>query len=375
MLNRMKNSQYILLVSLCTMMVACGSDDKNESGDKSVKVEVTFTTDVQTRALTEVTTSLTDGKEMTLFVTRRIGSENQTDACKAVCDNGVWKGRPAVELEPGQNASLHAVYPYQQNVNLKEVPIEISSQTDYLFSGSGVAVSHTTPNGKLTMKHALSILSFNIKNDGYDGEGRLRKIVIDGKTFYTEGILNATTGEVKGVKIGAFERACDKVIVQGGWTEDMPDIFCIPFISNGANTEVTFGIDETEYSVRLPEQEVVVGSKYIFALSITNQGLTVFPDQTKKILLNVDTDVMKVDSYGLLKITHTKRIFTLPTLIGEGLNGTVRWGDGTDDYYSSGFVHGYEYERTYDVALDTWGAEEVTIPNLRGIAEIDLSGF
>lgn len=378
MRNNMKALQrYILFIFVIAVAVGC-SDDKDETGGIGQKTEVSFTTEVQTRALTSVITSLKDNAAMSVFVTENgsLGAGQQANISKAVCRNGIWKGSPAIEVEAGAKVYLYATYPYQATADKPDaVPVEIETQTDYLYSGTGVAVSYEKPNVQLTMKHALSILAFNIKNENYAGAGKLQQITISGKPVYTSGKLNVSTGIVKGVSGGKYSRTCDAEIRSEGWEENLPDFFCIPFSSSGSDVTLSFKIDGDDYTCHLPKGGIVGGMKYIFYLAMTEQGLTIFPDQTKQISLNVDEDSMSLPGYSLLKITHDNAFFTLPSLKGNGLVGTILWGDGQNEEYGVTTEHTYDGVQTRTVTVETWGTEEVSLPDLAGISEIDLSEF
>lgn len=365
--------RYILFAIVCAVVVAC-KDDK-EFVEESLS-EVTFTTTVQTRAVTNVVTKLDDGDAMTVFMADETAVESQAKTYKSVCQGGVWRGTPVIELGDNAKGYLYAVYPYQAtSVKLNAVPIEVKSQTDYLYSGSGVAVTHNNPRVVLTMKHALSALAFNIKKDNYAGEAQLQQISIYGKPVCTLGTLDVSSGVIKGTVVERYEYVCNVDIRQDGWQEDLPTFFCIPFISSGSDVTVMFKIDGEDYSCRLPKYAVAGGMKYIFYLSLTEQGLTIFPEQTKQISLNADSDSMSIPCYSLLKITHDNTFLTLPLLKGEGLMGTVFWGDGQSEEYGVTAEHSYESGQVHTVTVETWGTEEVQLDNLIGISEIDLTQF
>lgn len=368
--------RYILFILICTTIVACKDDDKEYVEETTT--EVTFTTTVQTRAVTNVITKLEDGDAMNVFITEETVSESQQQVqnYKAVCQGGVWRGTPAIELGSSAKGYLYAVYPYQvTSVKINAVPVDITSQTDYLYSGSGVTVSRNNPKAVLTMKHALSALAFNIKNDNYTGEGKLQQISISGKPICTSGTLDVSSGTVKGTASAKYEYVCNVNILQDGWEEDIPAFFCIPFMSSGSDVTVTFKIDSEDYSCQLPKYGIVGGMKYVFYLSLTEQGLTIFPEQTKQISLNTDNDSMSIPGYSLLKITHNNASFTLPLLKGEEVLGTVLWGDGQSAEYGVASEHSYENGQAHTVTVETWGTEEVSLIDLVGVSEIDLSKF
>ena len=100
-----------------------------------------------------------------------------------------------------------------------------------------------------------------------------------------------------------------------------------------------------------------------------------FPEQTKQISLNVDSDSMSIPNYSLLKIVHDNALFILPSFKGEGIVGTILWGDGKSEEYGATSEHSYENEQSHTVTVETWGTEEVSLSSLVGISEIDLSDF
>lgn len=380
-MNHMKTIRKYIVFSFIGMTIATScSDDKDEVAT-NIDKEVTFTTTVQTRALTNVITALKDGDAMGVYMTESnsVGADQQVKTNKVICQNGVWKGEPAIEMANGEKTYLFAAYPYQPTSSRPDIiPIDVKSQTDYLYSGSGASVSYDNPKAQLTMKHALSILAFNIKNENYAGEGKLQQISISGKPIYTSGTMNVSSGTVKGTSSGKYIQDCDATIQASGWEENIPDFFCIPFVSSGSDVTVTFKIDGEEYSSLLPKQGITGGMKYIFHLAFTSEGLILFPEQTKEISLNTDNDSMSLSSYSLLKVTHFNSSFKVPSYKGSGLIGKIFWGDGQEQAYDAAAEHSYGSDNSQlrTLTVETWGAiQEVALPDLIGISEIDISEF
>ena len=78
-----------------------------------------------------------------------------------------------------------------------------------------------------------------------------------------------------------------------------------------------------------------------------------------------------------LYVTHTNFSFVVPLLTGEGVTGTIRWGDGKSEAYAPDAVHNYELGGGWSktVSIDLRNAEEFTIPELTGVASVDFSLF
>ena len=92
------------------------------------------------------------------------------------------------------------------------------------------------------------------------------------------------------------------------------------------------------------------------------------------------TVTVRQKPYGLeeqtLGITFIGTSFTVPTLEGAYFAGNdIAWGDGSTEPYANKTSHTYETRGTYTITIRSAGAETVTMQDLAGVSEIDLSGF
>ncbi len=77
-----------------------------------------------------------------------------------------------------------------------------------------------------------------------------------------------------------------------------------------------------------------------------------------------------------VSIVHSGLTFTAPLITGSFFaDGVISWGDGTSEEYSEEASHTYQDENAHTVVIESVGAEEITLPDLVGVSEIDLSGF
>ena len=73
------------------------------------------------------------------------------------------------------------------------VPLEIETQTDYLYATPSV-VDEKNPIAQVGMKHALSLISVRIRKNDYQHAGKLTKVeVLD---VQQSGTMNIATGVV-----------------------------------------------------------------------------------------------------------------------------------------------------------------------------------
>ncbi len=347
-------------------LVAC-SDEEN--GKDPVGNKLGIIASVETRA---VTTAFKNGDKMSIFVKQEsnLSSENYVEPVVGGYENANWVLTPQVDLNA--DAFVFALFPSMSQVNPAAVPIHVNTQTDYLYSGSGVKVNSDAPNATLVMKHALPMIAFNIAKSGYEGEGKLSSIQIDGEEVYTEGTLDISTGAISMAQNGTYEIETDLTISRDGWTTDLPQMFCLPFSSYQGHIHLACVIDGEKYETVLPDVDVQSSMKYLFRLRLEATGLAI-SDEVEVISLNKDSDVMPI-TY-MLRIGYKGVEAVLPKLEGENVSGLVDWGDGTTDTYSYPFIHTYNTEGEYRVDVTSNGASSVEFGKLDDIEYIDISGF
>ena len=144
-----------------------------------------------------IITRFTDNDRIGLFLTDgELGTNYQDnpDAANvpATYQQGKWKVEK--ELELSEEGTTFAYYPYSDKVtNGTSLPVEIQSQTDYLYATPSV-VDEKNPIAQIGMKHALALVSVQVRKNDYQHEGKLSKVeVLD---VQTAGTVNISTGEV-----------------------------------------------------------------------------------------------------------------------------------------------------------------------------------
>lgn len=355
---------YILFLTLLT---ACSDEQDNKGTTSGSKLGITAS--IETKA---VSTTFKNGDKMSIFVKQEsnLSSDNYVEPVVGSYENANWVLTPQVDLNGV--AYVFAFVPSMNQVDPAAVPINIGSQTDYLYSGNGVKVNPDAPTATLTMKHALPMVAFNIAKSGYEGEGILSSIQIDGENLYCEGTLDISTGRISTTKKGVCEITTNKAISHEGWTTDLPQMFCLPFSSVDAAVHLTCVIDGNEYTVALPDVDVKSEMKYLFRLWMKEAELVV-SDEVEVISLNKNADTMPV-TYTL-QIGYKGTEAVLPKLEGDNVSATVDWGDGSMDTYRYPLIHTYNTDAEYCVDIKLNGAKSVEFGKLDDIEYIDVSGF
>lgn len=197
------------LAAVVTLMSCTKSENEvcNDSKDAVLGVNPTFPDAPATRA---TISSFPESSEIGLFVTTGLDGNHYNDVLsnynvKLTYSGNSWSMSPAVYLSSNP-ATVFAYYPYNSsNNNRAGIPIEHTSQTDYLYGthtpGQGV-VNSDNATVNLTMKHALSLIQFRLNKENYTGPGVVTKIEIANKkrnVLYSEGIISIETGAFIGI--------------------------------------------------------------------------------------------------------------------------------------------------------------------------------
>lgn len=378
-MKKIYNALFIALAS--ASLAACGGGDDPtptpnpdptpEAGD----VEVTIsTTDIETKA---AITQFASGHKMNIFAKtyQRIDAPNIVDGVIASYDGTKWVMNPPVYINAtGQkNAFVYAVAPYDEAyTDAQNIPVDLNKQVDLMYSGAYVPASTTSPQVKLTMKHALSLLTFNIVSQ--NASGKLSQIKIEGDIVYSTGKMDASTGKITLGDKGAVTAKCDKTTQEGGWKSDLPGVWALPFNTKTGVANITFTIDGVDYALEIPEVEVKTGWQYIFRLVLTKNGLEFDPSQTETISLNVDTDEAKeFVGYGLIVLKACGTWLNIPNIFGDAVFGSIGMPAGTQPYRENVKVEGLK--EGDKVNVESWNSTGFKIVSLDNVDEIDLSDY
>lgn len=101
--------------------------------------------------------------------------------------------------------------------------------------------------------------------------------------------------------------------------------------------------------------------------------ITLYTDELEQNITVIQTG--KEKDIKVIGIIHSNTLFKAPILSGESFGATIDWGDNKIDNYVMSIEHRYSSQRSYNVTIETWGADEVLFESLKGVTEIDLSGF
>ena len=370
----MKKLIYILPLLAGWLSVACSS-----SGGADSATPVTFTTEIQTRAVAGgVMSEFASGDAMTIFRTPTSSIQNTTVTVYEARYGGTnWSVAPAATLGGGEEAYFMATYPAVSATggaapSPESIPVKVADQVDVLYSGSGIKATEAQPSVAFKMHHAMAMMAFNIQS--YVG-GKLTQIKIGNDKFPVEGELRVTRGSITATSYGAYTKQFNATLMPQGWTTDHPSIFVIPFVVPAEGLPVELTIDGKAYALTIPGMRITLSNKYVFYFTHTEAGLIFEEDKTETVELMAETAPIVSDPYSYVQIRHKNNSFVVPTISGTGMRGMIYWGDETSAAYAAGASHEYKGAGPFTLKVDAWNAATIQIPSVAGIEEIDLSKF
>lgn len=213
-----------LLLSAILVIGIYGCSTDNNLMDMDYFSSEDKTLQIITRTLTSQTPNFVqvfaEGSEIGLHVTNgEIGQlynelpEYMNIKAKAVLTDGRIRWQQTPEISLGSNpAAVYAYYPYQPQVDMNPalIPVNISpdaTQTpDYMYGTHAIGqkkVNRTSPIVCLSMNHALSLISFQVKLDKQVAKKTTLTAVqlgnkAGGSTLSGRGTLNIKTGRIAG---------------------------------------------------------------------------------------------------------------------------------------------------------------------------------
>lgn len=278
---------YVTLLGMSILLGSCANDNlqEPESGKKNLNIQATIG-EITSRA---PIASFSNASEMGLFITAgNLGNDYDGIAAysnvKATVNNNAWSLAIPVYLS-NNTAKIYAYYPYSASTTTgTTVPIETTSQTDFLYGTHVASVNNTTPNCPITMQHVLALVDFKFAKQNYSGTGKLTKIEIANasgkKLLNNKGTINIQTGAITkdATTSGDTSRTLDYTLTTTAAATSADPFLVIPVspLTSAGDLTMTFTVDGKAYVYNLPAAtEWVSGTKNTYAVTLSGKGLTV----------------------------------------------------------------------------------------------------
>ena len=276
----MKHTLYAAIMTLS--IAGCSEIEPNVNPlpgvPASIQVSVVTTDGIDTKGII-TGNSLNEGDRIGLTLCDESGTLYHGTEYENICytatgegANQRWEGETSIMVSNVQG-TLYGYYPYSSDVqDIREVPVSVASQTDYLYATPATNLTKSNNQARLAMRHALATLRLSVSRGTYSGEGIISAASVRGEDLPSSAILNARTGALSGFK--------DYGKVIGTSASDMAlnsdnchvDILVIPEGDAPKDVELSLTIDGKEYTTTLSEIPIKQGMMSECSI-IVNNGL------------------------------------------------------------------------------------------------------
>lgn len=177
----------------------------------------------------------------------------------------VWTAEEPIYLNKAL-CNVNAYYPYDESMtDIEAIQIEAASQTDYMYADNTVQVNAENKSATLTMKHALSVITLNLKKGSYTGAGTITKISMRGQGIGNSSKLNGKTGELYDIS-GINEELSQNVSLSLAEDQTVHILFVPNPITS--NVKISLWVDGNEYYVVTPGTLFEQAYRYEYTLTV-----------------------------------------------------------------------------------------------------------
>lgn len=297
----MKRLFIVIAVISATVLSfsSCNNDDETvnpsqgQTADLRIQTEIT-SAETSLRSTKAALSSFPEGSALSLFVTNgTLGSnypQGPYNNVKAEYKSGKWELTPAVKLGDTP-ASVFAFYPYHTSYTngVSNMNIYHTNQVDYMYGTNAEGqenINRDNPNVRLKMKHALSLLQFNIRKMNYPGESRLTRIEVANISGRID-LKSAATINIASGELTYIDRNYDPAYIENvnglyTITEDETinpqEVLVIPVNKTSANGSILirFFIDGSIYTYNVPVNTTwKQGTKYLYNVTFNGTELVI----------------------------------------------------------------------------------------------------
>lgn len=284
-MNRLKT----ILLALPILLAACSSTDDitTDKGKSVMKVNVGINT---TRNVTPYTaTTFGSGAQLGVRVIDGAGTTGNYNFQNALYTSGVNEENEQIWTlgtfnEDGDGiiitenyAKAMAYYPWTENLDAAAIPIDCSTETDWMYCTWRPQFNYTTPTVSFAMQHAQSIIKVVFQNapspDTYTGNMTLKKLTVEGSCLARAGTLNATTGALSSQTGNSY--VINYTTEQLGTFAAQQDYV----LTTGTSGTITFTLEigTSKYSATTAALTLQQGYIYQYVLTISDTKLIIDP--------------------------------------------------------------------------------------------------
>ena len=193
-------------------------------------------------------------------------------------EDQTWSSMGVTPAVSANEAVLVAYHPYNddEDLDITAIPVEIASQTDYMYSGLVTGITNAAPKADIVLDHALTAIRVKLVLGDFTGDASVSEIAVASPALASSATLNAADGSLNNIagQGDKFALPVDFGLVAGGTDND---IMFVPDASvESGVTTVSATIGGKKYTAGIEFDEAYKqGYIYTYMLTLNNSGFTV----------------------------------------------------------------------------------------------------
>ena len=264
-----------------------------------------------------------------------------------------WSSMGVTPAVSANEAVLVAYHPYNddEDLDITAIPVEIATQTDYMYSGPVTGITNAVPKADIVLDHALTAIRVKLVLGNFTGDASVSEIAVASPGLASSATLNAADGSLDNIagQGDKFTLPVDFGLVASGTDND---IMFVPDASvESGVTTVSATIGGKKYTAGIEfDQAYKQGYIYTYTLTLNNSGFAVTkvnvnpweagtedsavlqPEKDNAYIIKIVASYNEPADVSLLS-SRSGGVFTFAHNLYEFV-GTIDWGDGTTDTYN-----------------------------------------
>ena len=266
-------------------------------------------------------------------------------------EDQVWSSMGVTPAVSANEAVLVAYHPYNEDedLDITAIPVEIASQTDYMYSGPVTGITNAAPKADIVLDHALTAIRVKLVLGDFTGDASVSEIAVASSGLGVSALMDIFTsnGAFKDIT-GQGDKFTLPVDFELSTTGTDNDIMFVPDASvvSGVTT-VSATIGGKKYTAGIEFDEAYKqGYIYTYTLTLNNSGFSVTKVNVNPWETGTDDSAVlqpEKDNTYSIKITAYYEYANDGNFIFEhnvvDFVGTIDWGDGTTDTYTEPVIY------------------------------------
>ena len=193
-------------------------------------------------------------------------------------EDQTWSSMGVTPAVSANEAVLVAYHPYNddQDLDITAIPVEIASQTDYMYSGPVTGITNAAPKADIVLDHALTAIRVKLVLGDFTGDASVSEIAVASPALASSATLNTVDGSLDNIagQGDKFALPVDFGLVAGGTDNDI--MFVLDASVESGVTTVSATIGGKKYTAGIEFDEAYKqGYIYTYTLTLNNSGFSV----------------------------------------------------------------------------------------------------